>query len=223
MKTSKLGYALLSALMLASALAPSISTFATTDADYATTNIATSDLTTGYSGFELPSSGLGQTGYLNNDTGFTDAQVNAIVDEVNFYFHEVGYIDDNNNYVITNINPLRERALNGDESSQAIVETYEQQTFGEGEKGSVAYLTCIALNSIPGIGEVASFASLIKAYTKSNLALGKGTVGAYAIAKALGKIVVKMGSAASKILAKTSVAGIIGSVVVSMVTCRNEL
>ena len=216
MKASKIIYALLSALMLAGAITPAISTLAATEepitvvkADDKESSVLSS---TNYTKSELPVGGLGQAGYVGNDSGLSDQELLKVVSDIDFYFHKVGYVDSEGHYVINNVELLKERALTGDFDAQTLLEVYEQQMTGEGEKVSVAWLTCVAINSIPGVSGVATISSMIKAYAKKNMNLFTSASSAWALAKALGVMFTKFGMGFDPL-------GIVANVIVAMASC----
>lgn len=49
--------------------------------------------------------------------------------ELEFYFNEIGHIDDNGNYTINNIVPLKERAESGDETAKSLLEAHNEKMF----------------------------------------------------------------------------------------------
>lgn len=55
--------------------------------------------------------------------------VEELSKELEFYFDEIGHIDDNGNYIINNINPLKERAKAGDETAKDLLEAYNEKMF----------------------------------------------------------------------------------------------
>lgn len=59
---------------------------------------------------------------------FTQKQVEQVAEELEFYFSEVGHIDGNGNYIITNTQLLQEKANQGDETANAVLQSISQST-----------------------------------------------------------------------------------------------
>lgn len=57
---------------------------------------------------------------------FTQEEINQVADELEFYFEEVGQIDQNGNYSVHNYDLLLEKAESGDETAQALVQQINQ-------------------------------------------------------------------------------------------------
>ncbi|MCI5971463.1 MAG: hypothetical protein MRZ08_00350 [Anaerococcus sp.] len=69
-----------------------------------------------------------------------NSEVDELVSELKFYFEDVGYLDKDGNYYITNNLLLEERANTGDENAKVLLELYfERQNRSAGD-----FAVCIA-------------------------------------------------------------------------------
>ena len=64
------------------------------------------------------------------EKNYTEEDVYELAKELEFYFEEVGHLDNNGNYHIDNYELLHERAENGDATAQGLIEqiNYENKT-----------------------------------------------------------------------------------------------
>ncbi|MDN6194434.1 MAG: hypothetical protein L0I88_05295 [Alkalibacterium sp.] len=83
----------------------------------------------------------------DNEQNYTQEEVEALAKELQFYFEEVGHVDDNGNYHIDNYELLKEKAESGDVTAQGLVEqiNYENQV-----KENQGYVTTYSLYDYAG-------------------------------------------------------------------------
>lgn len=80
---------------------------------------------------------------------FSQEEIDAVAEEIQFYFEEVGQLDENGNYHIHNYELLEEKANSGDETAQGFI---EQINFNAQENGIATpanlqdYAGCILSN-----------------------------------------------------------------------------
>lgn len=86
-------------------------------------------------------------------------EVRKTIKELKFYFDEVGEIDEDGEYIIYDIEPLKEKAKN-DETAQEILDLYEKNKDVPVPEGVGSYVSCIVDKF------VASYGDLFKAFFK---------------------------------------------------------
>lgn len=68
------------------------------------------------------------------------SEVDELASELKFYFEDVGYLDEDGNYYITNSLLLEERANTGDENAKILLDLY----FERQNKSAKDFAVCIA-------------------------------------------------------------------------------
>ncbi len=72
-------------------------------------------------GFTVPSVVQAQGTNVKVENELAEGELSKYLE---FYFNEIVCIDDNGNYIINNINPLKERVKSGDETAKSLLYTY---------------------------------------------------------------------------------------------------
>ena len=75
-------------------------------------------------GFTIPSVVQSQETNVKVENALAEGELSK---ELEFYFNEIGCIDDTENYTINNINPLKERAKLVDETAKSLLEAYNEK------------------------------------------------------------------------------------------------
>lgn len=80
----------------------------------------------------------------NNTNDFSQNEVDAVAKELQFYFEEIGHLDENGNYYIHDYERLNEKAKTGDETAQGLIAqiNYEDQN-QIGTQNLEEYVRCI--------------------------------------------------------------------------------
>ncbi|WP_105301337.1 hypothetical protein [Anaerococcus marasmi] len=74
------------------------------------------------------------------DENDSDSEVYELASELKFYFEEVGYLDKDGNYYITNSSLLEDRANQGDENAKLLLDLY----FERQNRSAKDFAVCIA-------------------------------------------------------------------------------
>lgn len=85
---------------------------------------------------------------IDDSEEFTEEEVEAVAKEMQFYFEEVGSLDENGNYVVHDYERLKQRADSGDETAQGVLAQtdYEAQKTEISPYGLVDYSKCVLAN-----------------------------------------------------------------------------
>ncbi|MGK9326705.1 hypothetical protein [Aerococcus urinaeequi] len=146
-----------------------------------------------------------------NDREFKEYQ-EELSEELEFYFSKVGYLDENNNYHVTNPELLEEKAKT-DESAALLYEQYNTSTEVATTRSAGSFVKCI-------IGDQFSWAiDMINGNTLNSIANLLKTGAWEAASNILSTALKQVSAAAGK---SVSVAFSAASLALSAYSCRNE-
>lgn len=211
--------------MLVSVLCPSFTAFAATNQESKESNkvinTETNDNVSNNDFSSLPTFNEVYEETLENPTlpsGISESDVQLAYDTIQFYFNQIGTFDENGQYVLKDIEALRNRALDGDEGAQSIYLqiTGENALARTSTSDAANYVVCVAINTIPIVSDIATFTSAVKSLVSGKFIQLLKTGSNYAIATAIVKMLEKL---AKFIGYNTSIPGLLVNFVTSMISC----
>ncbi|HII4440539.1 hypothetical protein P5F04_08255 [Clostridium perfringens] len=118
-----------------------------------------------------------------------DQSLETISNELEFYFSKVGHLDENNNYVITNPELLKERANSGDKGAKKLYTAYIQKQYnytGIRPRSYFEFGKCILYSYLGPIYELmdGKFAQALGAQVASDSWRAAGTILKMALSEA---------------------------------------